>query len=233
MREQSVELWHLSEQDFFSDLQDEKRDFLSMAVKRELKKNAIVFVEGDAGDYCYYLETGSVKIFRATAAGKEPIFWVRKPGDLFGLAEIIDGRERLCTAQTLTRSVLYEIHRTDFEQILARHFKVSRKVMAVLGRRIRYLCEQIENLMVCDVTSRVSRLLVYLSFNHLMNLNLENGPFSFPLTLTQDDIAAMTGSCQQTISETLKRLQEEGLVKMSRKEVTIIKPLEMIERIYS
>ena len=132
-----MELWHLSEQDFFADLQDEKRDFLSLAKKREAKKGAIIFVEGDPGDYCYYLEAGSVKIFRATAAGKEPIFWVRKQGDLFGLAEIIDGRERLCTARALSRCVLYEIHRKDFETILERYFTVSRKVMAVLGRRIR------------------------------------------------------------------------------------------------
>ncbi|MBI5249225.1 MAG: Crp/Fnr family transcriptional regulator [Desulfomonile tiedjei] len=232
MKEQSVELWHLSEQDFFADLPDEKRDFLSFARKLELKKNAIIFAEGDPGDYCYYLDTGSVKIYRATMMGKEPIFWVRKPGDLFGLAEVIDGKERICTAQTLARSTVYEIHRKDFEQILARYHAMSRKVIAVLGRRIRYLCEQIENLMVCDVTSRVSRLLVYLSFNHLMNLKIEDAPVSFPLTLTQEDIAAMTGSCQQTISETLKGLQEEGLIRVSRREITIMNPLEMLERIY-
>ncbi len=228
-----MELWHLSEQDFFADLQDEKRDFLSLAKKREAKKGAIIFVEGDPGDYCYYLEAGSVKIFRATAAGKEPIFWVRKQGDLFGLAEIIDGRERLCTARALSRCVLYEIHRKDFETILERYFTVSRKVMAVLGRRIRYLFEQVENLMVCDVTSRVSRLLAYLSFNYLMNGKFENVPVKVPLTFTQEDIAAMTGSCQQTVSESLKRLQEEGLIRVSRREITIIKPLEMLERIHS
>ncbi len=233
VQENSLDLWHLSENDFFADLPDEKRDFLSLAKKRELKKGVIIFAEGDSGDYCYYLETGAVKIFRATMAGKEPIFWARKPGDLFGLAEIIDGRERLCTAQTLTRSSVYEVHRKDFEKILARYFTVSRKVMAVLGRRIRYLCEQIENLMVCDVTSRVSRLIVYLSFDHLMDATMEDAPLSFPLNLTQDDIAAMTGSCQQTISETLKKLQEEGLIHVSRRQITILKPLEMLERIYS
>lgn len=228
-----MELWHLSEQDFFADLQNERNDFLTFARKREFKKNGIIFVEGDAGDYCYYLETGSVKVFRATMGGKEPIFWVRKAGDLFGLAECIDGKERLCTAQALARSTVYEVHRTDFEQILARHYSVSRKVIAVLGRRIRYLCEQMENLMVCDVTSRVSRLLVYLSLNHLMNAQIEDSPVSFPLNLTQEDIAAMTGSCQQTISETLKGLQATGLIKVSKKEITIMNPLAMLERLNS
>jgi CRP/FNR family transcriptional regulator, cyclic AMP receptor protein len=227
-----LELWHLSEQDFFLGLPVEKRDFLSLAVKRDVKKNSIIFVEGDPGDYCYYLEKGSIKVFRATIVGKEPIFWVRKPGDLFGLAEVIDGKERICTAQTLSPCLIYEIHRKDFEEILARYHTVSRKVMAVLGRRLRYLCEQVENLMVWDVTSRLSRLLVYLSFNHLMNPNPDDEAVCFPISLTQEDLAAMTGSCQQTVSETLKKLQQEGLVRVSRKEITIVKPLELLERIY-
>ncbi|MBI5248629.1 MAG: Crp/Fnr family transcriptional regulator [Desulfomonile tiedjei] len=227
-----MELWHLSEQDFFLGLPNEKLAFLSLAVKREVKKNSIIFAEGDRGDYCYYLETGSVKVFRATMVGKEPIFWVRKPGDLFGLAEVIDGKERICTAQTLSPCFIYEIHRADFEKILARYPTVSRKVVAVLGRRLRYLCEQVENLMVWDVTSRLSRLLVYLGFNHLMNLNPNDEPVSFPVSLTQEDLAAMTGSCQQTVSETLKKLQQEGLVRVSKKEITIVKPLELLKRIY-
>lgn len=227
-----MDLWHLSEQDFFADLPAEKNDFLSLAVRREIKRNEHIFLEGDPGDHCYYLEKGSVKILRATMVGKEPIFWVRKPGDFFGLAEVIDGKERVCTAQALTRSVVYEIHRTDFETLLARHHAVARKVIAVLGRRLRYLCEQIENLMSCDVTSRLSRLLIYLSFNHLMFNDKSHAPVSFPLELTQEDIAAMTGSCQQTVSETLKKLQQEGLIRVSRKEITIVKPSEMLKRLY-
>jgi len=227
-----LELWHLSELDFFADLPDEKRDFFALARKREAKKGATIFVEGEPGDHCYYLEDGSIKIFRATVGGKEPIFWIRKSGDLFGLAEVIDGKERLCTASALTHCTMYEIHRKDFETILSRHFTVSRKVMAVLGQRIRYLFEQVENLMVCDVTSRVARLLAYLSFNYIVKDKFENAPMRFPLALTQDEIAAMTGSCQQTISETLKRLQEEGLITVSRREIVILKPVEMLELVH-
>ncbi len=227
-----MELWHLSERDFFTDLPAEKRDFLSLAVRREIRRNETIFLEGDPGNYCYYLEKGSVKIFRATMVGKEPIFWVRKPGDFFGLAEVIDGKERVCTAQALTRSIIHEIHRTDFETLLARHHTVSRKVIAVLGRRLRYLCEQIEGLMSCDVTSRLSRLLIYLSLNHLVFNDQCPGPISFPLELTQEDIASMTGSCQQTVSETLKKLQQEGIIRVSRKEITIIQPAEMLKRLY-
>ncbi len=227
-----MDQWHLSERDFFAGLPAEKNDFLALSKRRDLKKNTIVFAEGDPGDHCHYLESGSVKVCRATLVGKEPIFSVRKPGEMFGLAEIIEGNDRICTARTLARSVVHEIRRDDFEKMLARYPDVAKRVMAVLGRRIRYLCEQIENLMVCDVTSRLSRLLVYLSLTHLPKGDPDCGPISVPFTLTQEDMAAMTGSCQQTISETLRMLQEEGYIRLSKREITILKPSEMLRRTY-
>ena len=67
-------LWHLHEKDFFWDLPVEKEKFLSLSTKRSLKKNDFIFYEEDPGESCFYLETGSVKIFSVTALGKEPMF---------------------------------------------------------------------------------------------------------------------------------------------------------------
>lgn len=227
-----MEHWHLSEQDFFDQLEEEKKHFLSYAVRRAIKKNTVIFAEGDVGHSAYYLERGSVKICRATLSGKEPIFWVRKAGDLFGLAEVFARQDRICTAQALTACSLYEITGSNFEIVLKSHYAVSQKVASVLGRRIRFLCEQVENLMVHDISERLARLLVYLSFHHPANSDTSTVPVSIPLSLTQEDMAAMTGSCQQTISETLKKLQKEGLISVSRKEIIILNPSKMMEHIY-
>lgn len=225
--------WHLDEPDFFEEMPAEKQDFMSLATRREVKRNGFIFIEGDAGNHCYYLDSGFVKIFRATTIGKEPIFSVRKAGELFGIAEVVNSsKERLCSAQSLSRSVVYEIKRADFETLLDRHPVLARKVIRILGRRLRYLCEQMENLMVCDVTSRLARLLIYIGFHSVMDSMSRETPTTFSLGLTQEEIAAMTGSCQQTISETLKRLQEEGLIQMSKKEITILNPSEMFRRTY-
>jgi CRP-like cAMP-binding protein len=41
-------------------------------------------------------------------------------------------------------------------------------------------------------------------------------------------MASMTGSCQQTISDTLKSFQENGLIKISKKQITILNPLKLL-----
>lgn len=128
---------------------------MSLSTRRSLKKNEFVFNAEDPGTSCFYLETGTVKIFRVTALGKEPIFFVRKSGEMFGLAEVIVAKERKCNVQALTPCVLYEINKEKFEFLISKYHSLSRKVIMVLGRRLRYLGEQIENLMVCDVTTRM------------------------------------------------------------------------------
>jgi CRP/FNR family cyclic AMP-dependent transcriptional regulator len=223
--------WHLGEADFFRDLPMEKDEFLSHSVRRVLKKNDLIFAEDELANSCFYLEEGSVKISRITLWGKEPIIFVRKAGELFGLAEIIDGKKRKCLAQSISSCILYEIKRKDFEELLARHYCLARRVIQVLGRRLRYLAEQVENLMFCDVTTRLLKLLVYLCYPKLIDLDSADSPIIVPVNLTQEQLAACTGSCQQTVSETLKLLQDEGLIRVSKKQVYILKPFEIMDRI--
>ncbi len=224
-------LWHLHEKDFFWDLPVEKEKFLSLSTKRSLKKNDFIFYEEDPGESCFYLETGSVKIFSVTALGKEPMFFVRKAGEVFGLAEVIDAKERKCNAQALIPCVLYEINKKNFDFLLSEYHSLARKVMKVLGRRLRYLGEQIENLMVCDVNTRMLKLLFYLCSNSLLDRACLTQPIKVPITLTQEQMASLTGSCQQTVSETLKQLQDAGLISISKKEITLLNPLEIIDKI--
>ena len=223
--------WHLSEEDFFTDLPEVREEFIALAARRTIEKGAFVFFENDPGTSCFYLSEGSVKIFGITLFGKEPIFMVRKTGEVFGLAEVIDGKTRKCNAQAMTPSTVYEIKKEDFEDLLARNCPLARKVINVLGKRLRYLCEQVENLMVCDVTTRLMKLLIYLAYDRITEPATCQGPITLPITMTQEQIASLTGSCQQTVSETLKKLKEDGLILISGREITLVSPHEMIERV--
>ncbi len=187
---------------------------------------------GDPGNSAFYLEDGFVKIFRTSPLGKEPIVFIRKAGELFGLAEVMTGGERKCHAQATCSSQLLEIKKEDFELILSRYFVLAKRVMAVPGRRLRFLGEQIENLMASDVAIRVLKLLVYLCYEGLLDSSSWNRPIKVPVKLTQEEIASLTGSCQQTVSEVLGTLKEEGLIVVSKRETILVKPKEAVSRVF-
>lgn len=224
--------WPFDESDFFEGMPDEKQDFMSLADRLQVKKGGFIFVAGDSDDHCYYLEIGSVKVLGATFLGKEPIFWIRKPGELFGLAEVANGKARACSAQAVTSCSIYRIAGRHFDELLSRYHKMTRKVISVMGKRVRYLCGQIENLTASDVATKLTRLLVCLSYRQLMTTGDPHSPVKFRVDLTQAEIASMMGSCQQTISETLRKLEHDGLIEVSGKEITILNPSEVLERTY-
>lgn len=221
--------WHLNENGFFEELPREKRLFMERAVRHEFRKRDFIFIEGDPGDSCFLLDKGLVKIFRTSVSGKEPIFFLRRAGELFGLAEVIEGNPRKCNAQALTPCAVFSIHKRDFEQLLSENYSLAKRVITSLGRRLRYLGEQIENLSSCDVSDRVLKSLAYLSYDKLIDRDHPGQTVVVPFKLTQEQIASMTGSCQQTISEILKKLQQDGLILLTGKEITILKPGEILE----
>lgn len=223
--------WHLREQDFFVGLATEKQAFMVLAKRRDLKKNGVVFFEDDPGDSCFYLESGLIKIFKITPDGKEPIFFIRRQGEFFGLAEVMEAKSRKANAQAITPVVLHEIGKKNFNDLLACHYPLARRVIEVLGRRLRYLGEQVENLMSCDVSTRLAKLLVYLSYDQLTDEDSWVRPAQIPVSLTQEQLAAMVGSTQQTVSEMLKNFQEEGLIAISKRQITILNPLLLLHKV--
>ncbi len=225
--------WHLSERDFFSGLVSEKNEFISLSKKRNISKNQFVFFQDDPGDSAFYIEKGEIRVFRISPFGKSSVVFIRFPGEIFGLAEVIGGNNRACSAQAMTRCSLYEIKRKELEVLLCRHYCLAERVMKVMGRRLRYLGEQIENLMICDVHTRLLKLLVYLGHHELLDPGVWSNPVTIPIRLTQQQIAEMIGSCQQTVSATLKRLELEGLIRLAGKDIILLKPLDALNCIVS
>jgi CRP-like cAMP-binding protein len=223
--------WHLVERDFFAGLPDGKRDFVSLAIPRAIEKKEYIFQEGEAGGSAFYLEEGKIRIFRVNSMGKEAIVFIRNRGEMFGLAEILGEQKRVFNAQAITRCRLYEIKKKDFEMLLRRHFPLAQRVIEVLGRRVRYLGEQLESLIVGDVPARLLRLLTCLCYHGLPDPKMLDKPLTISAKLTQEQIAAMIGSTQQTVSETLKKLKEEGWIEVLGKEITLLKPREIFERV--
>jgi CRP/FNR family transcriptional regulator len=219
--------WHLIKGGFFDGLEREFEAFRAVAAKRRVKKNEIVFFENDLCDRSFYLNEGSVKIFRVSLHGKEPTFFIRSPGEMFGLAEVVGGERRKASAQALSDCALLEVAREDFLRLMLEHPLLARRVIEVLGKRIRYLSEQLENVMTCGVGTRLLKLLICLSHDEIAQA--KGGPVDVPVRLTQGQIAAMTGSCQQTVSEILTAFEQRGLIAVSRKSIRLLDPGAIVD----
>jgi hypothetical protein len=75
-----------------------------------------LFLAGDAGEGCYRLERGLLKIVITSARGEERILATLGPGEIAGELAIIDGQPRSASVFAVRDCELSFISRKDFEE---------------------------------------------------------------------------------------------------------------------
>jgi CRP-like cAMP-binding protein len=91
-------------------------------------------------------------------------------------------------------------------------------VSRYLACRLRGAAEQIESLALEPLDARVRRVLRLLAANRAST----SGPV--PLTLTQEDLAALAGASRQRVHGVLMDLRRRGLVEVGYGRVRVIEP---------
>lgn len=225
--------WYWKNNDFFEGLDNEKKKFLNVSQKFDIDKNTMIFFEDDAGACCFYLVKGLVRIFSVADSGKEPVFFLRRQGDLFGLSEVLGNVPRKANAQALTHCVMYKITSNDLEKLLQENYLLTRRIISLLGARIRYLGDYVSNLMSCTVKVRLIKLLIALIYDSLSKAEDWDKTICIPIRISQEQLASMIGSTQPTISDLLQELQKEGIIMVSRKQLCVCKPYMLLNIIES
>ncbi|AVD71008.1 Crp/Fnr family transcriptional regulator [Desulfobulbus oralis] len=219
--------WHLEKENFFAGLENEKRQFLTLSRRQELEKNKTVFIEGDAGISCFYIESGLIRIFSEVPSGKESTLFLRQGGEIFGLAEVMNRTPRVVSAQALCRSIIHTIEQPDFERLLEGNFSLVRRVISILGRRLRYMGKRLSS-QNGDVAHRLAFLLITLAYENLKKTSNWEVPCLLPHTISQNQLADMISSTQPTISLALHEFRTSGLIAVSGRRITLLKPMALI-----
>ena len=219
--------WHFEKENFFEGLAEEKEAFLALTQRKELKKNESVFLEGDAGTTCFYIESGLVRIFGESSGGKESTLFLRQAGEIFGLAEIMSLTPRAVSAQALCASVIHTISQANFERLLREHFTLVRRVISILGQRLRYMGTHLTNQNE-DVSHRLAFLLITIAYDNLKEREDWETPCPLPHAISQSQLATMIRSTQPTVSAALQEFRNKGLVTTQEHRIVLLNPLAII-----
>lgn len=203
---------HLQASSYFANLSPSEIDSVSRLIfEKSFAKGEIITWEGDPGDALYLVASGAVKCFKTSEEGKEQILQIILPGNSFNDVAVFDGGPSPTSAEAMSLVSLYGIARRDMERILNDYPKVVPNVVKVLTARIRHLLELVEDLSFRHVINRIARVLMEYA---------SDGTGSKP-KLTQQEMAAMTGTAREVVGRSLKTLQEEGVIRMERNRLVI------------
>src|SRR5882724_4788210 len=107
------------------------------ATRRELKSGELLFSTGDAGDGCYRIHTGLLKVFVTSLFGDDRIVAILGVGDVVGELSMIDGLPRSASVVAITNCELQFISRDTFFEKASRDSEIQAVLVRTLATRLR------------------------------------------------------------------------------------------------
>jgi CRP/FNR family cyclic AMP-dependent transcriptional regulator len=194
----------------FADLDDrELASVAAVAKTRRYAKDDVIFHADESGDVFCLIREGQVKVTMTSPEGKEIILAILGPGDFFGEMALLDDEPRSATVVATEPLDLVTIWRSDFLQILAENFSITRKVLAEISRRLRSASNRIESLATMDVYGRLARF--FLDLARDQGKVLDNGYVAVTRP-THQSIANMIGTSRETVSRLIHDLMRQNLL---------------------
>ena len=194
----------------FADLDERELSAIAAVAKsRRYGKDDVVFHADESGDVFCLIREGQVKITMISPEGKEIILSLLGPGDFFGEMALLDDEPRSATVVATESLDLVTIWRSDFLQILADNFDITKKVLAEISRRLRTASNRIESLATMDVYGRLARFFLDLAKDQ--GKVLDNGYVAVTRP-THQAIANMIGTSRETVSRLIHDLMRQNLL---------------------
>ncbi len=187
-------------------------DHLKQA-KRINRKGEHVFREGEEADAFYVVRSGSVKSYLVTEDGEEQVLGFYLPGDVFGL-DTTESQQRMSSAITLETTSLCRFphaYLTDKSQgsnllrITAEQMQRDHNLVLMLARK--------------DADGRIASFLDDLACRYWSR---GYSASAFLLSMSRQDIGCYLGLAVETVSRTLTRFQDCGVLQVNRREVEIL-----------
>ncbi len=210
---------HLRNVPIFTDLSDSDLTKISTKmVSREYEKGQIILLEESMGETFFIITRGTVKVTRLSDDGREVILAMLGESDFFGEMSLLDGEGRSANIVVNENAEVMTLSRRDFLECLESYPKIAIALLEELAVRLRKSDQQIESLSLSDSEQRIGITLIRLAEERGTikrgNVIVHNLPF-------QQDIANMAGTSRETVSRTLKLLEDKKLVKRDGSDITI------------
>jgi CRP-like cAMP-binding protein len=204
----------LSSVPYFSGLDSKTLQSIAQsAIARKYDPGQLVILEGEPSAGLYIMEDGWGKAIKIAVDGREQILQFLGPGDTFNAVGVFTEAANPATVVALEESIIWLIRRAAMLELLEKYPKLARQIIADLSGRIQHLIGLVDDLSLRTVEARLARRLLEQS---------EVGQLDRHRWATQNEMAARLGTVPDVINRTLRKLVEEGVIEVSRKEIRIL-----------
>jgi CRP/FNR family cyclic AMP-dependent transcriptional regulator len=185
-------------------------NLFTAATPSQLSADEVLFLAGDAGDGCYRVEDGLLKVTMVSRAGTERILAFLGPGAIVGELSIIDGLPRSASVVAVRDSALSFLSRAAFEEFAKKHPEVYKSLVTLLAKRMRETDAVVAAGSFLPLRGRVACTLLELAQD--FGQDVGSGRIVIRQKIGQSDLAAMAGIARENVSRILNDWKRRKLV---------------------
>jgi len=186
--------------------------------RRPLEPGESLFRAGQSLSSLYVAREGAFKTIATSEDGEAQVIGFHLPGELMGLDALGSGHHA-CDAEALTRATVCEVPLAQLESICAKLPGLQHQLLRIIGQGINRDQSHMEMLGRRQAAERVALFLHGLSERYRA---LGRSAEMFVLPMSREDIASFLGMVIETVSRTLTKMQDDGVIAVRGRQVTVL-----------
>ncbi|BCU78965.1 Crp/Fnr family transcriptional regulator [Luteolibacter sp. LG18] len=178
-----------------------------------LKKNEILFREGDPVEGFYVVTKGLIKAYRIGDGGREQLIHLIHAGESFAEPAVAGLPGYPAHTRALEKSEVVLIHGKSFLDHLRDQSDLALRMLASLSRHLHDLVSTIENYKLRDAETRL--------LHWLLRRCGGSATASIELGIRKGVLASELGTRQETLSRIFAKLRDEDLIEVKARSIEV------------
>lgn len=220
MSQERTKLWYLKNLDIFTHMRDDEYKLLDQYMSmREIKRGEVLYLQGAMDRSFYILKKGAVKITKLTPQGNEIILDLFSRGTVFGEMKVMEPRERDESAVVVENGLVCNLKKEDYDRLVQMVPGLAVRINKMIGLKRWKIENRLVDLLYRTVEQRLAK--TFLNLLEDFGVPHEKG-YLLKIKLTHKDYADLIASTRETVTATLNKLKNEGLIEFKDKYIVIL-----------
>jgi len=185
----------------------ELEGLVGIGITVQARPGQTIVLEGDPCTHCCRVLTGAVRLYKGTADGRRQLIDFLVAGDCFGLL----GTRYSYSVEAITQTTLSKTPRATLAAAVRERPGLADRLIEFAAAELARAHEHMLLLGRKNAQEKVSSLLLELA----RRIGTVGGRPAFRLPLSRQEMADHLGLTIETVSRTMTRLKEDGLIALS------------------
>lgn len=197
---------------------EEKRRITDAFVIHNLKKNQIIYAEGEEPEYLWCLLKGKVKLFKDGIGGRSQILRLIRPVQYFGYRAYFAEEPYVSSAGAFEASVLGSLPMSLVMDMIKNNNRIALFFIKELSRNLGGSDTRIVNLTQKHIRGRLAESLIAL----LENYGYEDDNSTLKIYMAREDLANLSNMTTSNAIRTLSGFVSEHLITVDGRRIRIL-----------